>query len=214
MIVLICSEKGGSGKTTLATNLAVASALRGKDTVLIDGDPQASATAWGDRRQRDAELFGPSVLAKTGNLNLLARDLAKRYDHVVIDAGGRDSTEMRSAMLAADVILIPCRPSQLDLDAVHRVEGYLADAVAMRPEPPLVAVVLSQVPTHPLNSETASARAYLDAESELAVLDTVVAERKAYRDAIIEGQSVIESDPKGKAADEIHALTAEVFDAS
>lgn len=210
MILLICSEKGGTGKTTLATNLAVAAAHAGRDVLLIDADAQASATRWADRR-RDAEITPPvGSVAKTGKLHRDVRDLAQRYDDLIIDAGGRDSVEMRSAMLVADRILVPLRPSQYDIETLPHLAELIAEAGSMREDDPEAVVVLSQVPTHHLVREADDAREALEGLDGIEMSELAVAGRKAYRDAAIEGRGVVELGDE-KATYEINRIYRTYF---
>ena len=107
MIILIGGEKGGTGKTTIATNLAAMRALAGRDVLLIDTDPQGSANYW--VQSRDEEKITPRVacIQKFGKgLPAEVKDLAHRYQDIIIDAGGRDSVELRSALVSEAFVRI------------------------------------------------------------------------------------------------------------
>ena len=115
MIVLVGGEKGGVGKTTLAVNLAAMRARAGHDVLLVDADKQASANLWASIR--DQEKVDPPVrcVQKRGKgLAADVRDLATRYEDIVIDAGGQDSVELRAAMTIADLAIFPIQPSLFD----------------------------------------------------------------------------------------------------
>lgn len=115
---LIGHTKGGVGKTTVATNLAVLFALRGKRVCLVDADEQLHSNRFCARRMRQDRTrprVDCHVLA--GGLHDRLRALRGRYDHVIVDAGGADSEELRSAARTVDVMLCPFSPSQNDLDA-------------------------------------------------------------------------------------------------
>ena len=116
MIVLIGGEKGGTGKSTLATNLAVCLAHRGRDVLLLDCDPQRSSASWVGVRSANAP-DAPKIhcMEKLGDVLDAVRDVSARYADVIIDAGGRDSRELRSAMLVADTMYVPIKASQFDL---------------------------------------------------------------------------------------------------
>ncbi len=212
MIVLIGSEKGGTGKTTIACNLAVALAVAGRDVVLVDADPQASAARWAERRaEQQPERPPVHCVQRTGNVYKTVVDLAGRYDEVIIDAGGRDSHELRSAMLAAHRVLVPARPSQLDLEAALHVDELAQAAGASRTDGgPALTAVLSQCPTHHMNSETEAARGYLEQFTSMRLAASRISERKAFRDAITAGLGVVEMDNRA-AVDEIQALVSEIY---
>lgn len=116
MIILIGGEKGGTGKTTLVTNLAAMRAINGRDVLIIDTDPQGSANYWA--QSRDDEQIKPRVacIQKFGKgLPNEVKDLEHRYQDIIIDAGGRDSVELRSASVATQKVYIPIQPSQFDI---------------------------------------------------------------------------------------------------
>jgi len=138
------------------------------------------------------------------------RDLSKRYDHVIIDAGGRDSKELRSAMLCANKLYIPIKASQFDLWTVDRMNTIVNEARAFN-ELLEAYVVISMAPTNPQINETADARSMLDSFEYLKLSPTIIRERKAYRDAILKGQGVLEGDNL-KAKIEIEELAKEILD--
>lgn len=212
IIVLVGHSKGGVGKSTLATNLAVLAALQGADVLLVDADVgQASSAGWA--ALRDSEGLAPRIpsVQKSGNLIADVRDLAGRYDHVVVDAGGRDSTEIRSALMVADRLVMPLLPSQFDLWASDEMGRTLEEANAMRENTITALAVINRSPTHPLVKEASEARAYL---SDLGVklLPRALSDRRAYRRAVTEGKGVVEVKPRdASACNEVHALYDEVF---
>ena len=127
MIILIGSQKGGAGKSTLAVNLAAKFAQNGADVVLVDADRQATAANWCADR---ADTNAPTVhcIQKYDDVRATLRDLANRYEVVVVDAAGRDSKELRTAMLAANVLIVPVRPSQPDLDTLGTMSEIIDQA--------------------------------------------------------------------------------------
>lgn len=200
MIVLIGSRKGGSGKSTLATCLAVELAKLG-DTLLIDADVQSTAATWaGDREEAGHKPAIPCV-QKLGNIRGAVIDLAKRYPFVVVDAAGRDSQELRTAMTCADLLITPFRPSQADLDTAHGLAEIIEQAKDFNPDL-VVRALLTMCPTHPQNPEIQDAREYLGSIEALTLLDCQVHDRKAYRDALSLGRGVTEH-TDDKAREEI-----------
>lgn len=208
MILLVGSQKGGTGKSTLAVNLAVAHAAAGRDVMLVDADAQRSASRWHADRT-DAGL-APAIacVEKLGNLAETLRDLGERYEVVIVDVAGHDSKEMRTGMVAADQLLVVVRPSQLDLDTLAHMSEVVEQARDFNPELD-ARVLLNQVPTNIFGSERGDAGEYLADFAGLSPLQTTVHERKAYRDVIGEGRGVVESDNR-KARNEILELVAEL----
>ena len=122
MILVIGNEKGGCSKSTLAVNLALLGIFEGVDTLLVDADQQSSCNQFSMKRDEIGVEPRIQVIMKQGrNLHRELGDLQARYQRIIIDTGGRDSPELRSSLLIADRILIPCRPSQMDLWATDKV---------------------------------------------------------------------------------------------
>jgi chromosome partitioning protein len=229
MILLVGIEKGGAGKSTLATNFAVALAQKG-DCVLLDTDfPQHTGAKWAAVREHARKLDPPDrspglaqalrrltslapvqVFQRAGDIHDAVKDLACRYDHVVIDAGGRDSPELRSAMLACDVLVSPIPPSQADLWTVKNANEIVRNARALNRR--LRAYwVLNRVSTNPRVHEAEDAQELLRRDgAALDITRAIVCDRKSYRDVVAEGLSVLEWDDR-KAAGEFENLIQEVL---
>lgn len=212
MIFLIGGEKGGTGKTTLATNLAAMRALTGRDVLLIDTDPQGSANYWA--QSRDEENITPRVacVQKFGKgLAAEVKDLATRYQDIIIDAGGRDSIELRSALVAAEKAYIPIQPSQFDIWTLDQMDTLVETAKGFNPNLKAT-VVISRSSTNPSVHESDDTGKLLDDFDNLSLSGVIIRDRIAYRKAAKDGQAVVELKPKDpKAVDEMETLYNEVF---
>ncbi len=211
-IILIGGETGGTGKTTLAVNLAALRALQGRDVLLIDTDIQASASYWAQSRDEAGTQPRVACIQKFGKgLQTEVRDLAKRYQDLIIDAGGRDSLELRAALVIAERVYIPIQPSQFDIWTLGRMDDLVKTAQGFNPE--LQArVIISRASTNPSVNEVAEARNLLADFEHVQLSSVVIRDRIAYRKAARDGLSVEELKPADpKAVEEIQALFQEVF---
>lgn len=207
MIILIANIKGGCGKSTLTTNLASLLATLNKDVIIVDADRQATSSNWALDRQ---ETEKPKVhhVQVFDNIRDTILDLGKRYQYVLVDAGGRDSRELRTGMTAADILLIPFRPSQPDLDVLPSLVEIIKISKDYNPELKIKAV-LSLAPTNPSGKEIVEAADYLADYQDVTVLNTIIRDRKIYRDAMSLGFGVTEMNNE-KASEEIKQLWEEI----
>lgn len=210
MILLVGAEKGGVGKSTIATNLAVHLASEGIDVVLLDTDTQATCARFVERRYETAATPELHCVQRTGDVAPALRDLSTRYQVVIVDAGGRDSKELRTAAAVADLLLTPVRASQADLETLPKVNELIGLARGFNPNLQAYAV-LSMAPTNPMIREVDDARKLLADLDQIQLADTVIRDRKAYRDALLAGRGVVEMD-NGQAKAEIQLLAQEFFE--
>lgn len=212
MIILIGGEKGGTGKTTIATNMAAMRALSGRDVLLIDTDPQGSANYWA--QSRDEENITPRVacVQKFGKgLPKEVQDLSSRYQDIIIDAGGRDSVELRSALVVTQRLFVPIQPSQFDIWTLNQMEELVETAKAFNPD--LIAkVIISRASTNPSVHESDDTAKLLNDFDNLDLSGAIVRDRIAYRKAAKDGLAITELKPKDqKAVTEMEILYKEVF---
>ncbi|KWT75292.1 MULTISPECIES: ParA family partition ATPase [unclassified Variovorax] len=208
MIIALLNQKGGVGKTTLATHLAGELALLGKNVLLLDADPQGSALDWTQRRSQGGlpRLFGAVGLARE-TLHQEAPELARRADHVVIDGPPRIAALARSALLAADLVLIPVQPSPYDVWASAEMVALIREAQVFRPALRAAFVINRRVSTTVIGREARGALA----DQPLPALPAEVRQRIAFADSVAAGRLVREIDDDSPAAREIAALAAEVL---
>lgn len=210
MILLVGAEKGGVGKSTIASNLAVHLAVQGIDVVLLDTDSQSTCARFVERRNEAGLAPSVQCLQRTGDVAAALRDLATRYQVVIVDAGGRDSRELRSAATVASLMLTPIRASQADLETLPKVNELVGLARGFNPSLQAFAV-LSMAPSNPLIREVEEARELLAEFDQLQLAQTVIRDRKAYRDALLAGRGVVEMD-NSQARAEIQLLVQEFFE--
>lgn len=199
-IICVANRKGGVGKTTLATNLAVALNTKGK-SILIDADEQQSAFKWANQRE-DIECI-------TVHSDLLEKleKLDKEYEYILIDVAGRDSTIFREALLVSDTLIVPTQPSLLDLEVLDYMQEKIT--TAKKTNENLKAYVLinrAAVRT----TELKDAIEFIAEFDQFKLLKTVLFERKQFRDAIVESKSVTEMNAS-KAKDELNQLIIELL---
>lgn len=207
-IVMIGGEKGGTGKSTTATNLAVHLKLEGVDVMLMDADKQGTSYKFIDRRDK-TDLPKIPCVQKLGNIYNTALDLSKRCEVLIIDAGGRDSPELRSGMVAADVIYVPIKASVADLETLPTVDELVTTARAMNPELQAYAL-LCLAPSNPLINEVEEAQQLLENFPNLKLSGCIIRDRKVFRDALLEGKGAVEMN-NGVAKAEIQLLAQEIF---
>lgn len=192
-IILFGSQKGGTGKSTLATNTAAYLALNGKDVILVDADKQRTSTTWGqDRESCDRIKIKVSPILAEGNIRAPLLSLKEKYEYVIVDCAGRDSMELRTGMTAADVMISPLRPSQFDLDTLPHLLQIFEEALIINPSLRAF-LVINQAPTNPFISEALAAENVLKEYKEFNLVDAVIYDRKIYRDCASEGLSIFES---------------------
>lgn len=212
MIVLIGGEKGGTGKTTLSIHLAAIRTAAGREVLLVDTDRQGSASAWCAVRDEEGRAPRVACVQKFGRtLGADIRALAPKYDDIVIDAGGRDSVELRAGMTVADLLYIPIQASQFDVWTLEQMNELVGQASAIN-ERLRAFAVLNRASSNPAVREAEDARAALADYESLAVAGSVIRDRIAFRKAAREGATVGElAEKDAKAIAEIGGLYQEIF---
>lgn len=215
MILVIGGIKGGTGKTTLATNLAVLSSFNGKNVLLVDADEQESATDWAQQREEriksncsiKTNTFVPPfpTIQLTGKfifeqINRLKRD----YDTVVVDTGGRDTTSQRSSLVGADFFIIPFKPRSLDVWTIDSVINLIREVRSLNPNLKVI-VCVNQADAR--GSDNEDVIDVLREIEEFECATTTIGHRKAFANAASVGMGVSELPNRDiKAYDEIYSL--------
>lgn len=196
-VIVLASQKGGAGKTTLAAHLAVAAEAAGDGpVVLIDTDPQGSLSAWWNARKAETPVLAPTTIAELPEKLLLLS--AAGYQVAVIDTPPAITDAIRAVVMTADVVIIPTRPSPHDLRAV----GSTVSLVQAAGKPFAFAVTQAK----PNTRLTVQAMAALSEHGTVA--PAIVHDRVDYAGSMIDGRTVQEIDGKGRSAEEMSGLWA------
>ena len=204
MILAIGNVKGGVGKTTLAVNLVIALSRQKRDVLLIDGDEQGTAMAFTDLRsaQKDGKPGYTAVALHGKAIRDQTRQLAPKYNDIVIDVGGRDTGSLRAALTVAETVIIPVQPRSFDVWGVDQTAELVRDARQIN-EQLRALVVLNNADSQGKDND-AAAEALRGVEGiELAPFKIV--RRKAFPNAAASGLSVLEYDDP-KAISELNSL--------
>lgn len=198
MIVMIAGVKGGTGKTTIATNLAVMRAATGKKLLLVDADEQKSTTIWANQR----DVLGIETNWTTvgfGGKALRSQVLRMKedYDDVIIDVGGRETTSLRAALSIADVCVVPFKPRSLDIWTLGDVKSVINE---MKPANPSLKVFAFINQADPKGSDNEGSLSILEECEEIKCIQQTVGTRKAFANAASDGLGVVELKSQDKKA--------------
>lgn len=204
-VIAVLNQKGGAGKTTIATHLARALQLRGHDVLLVDSDPQGSSRDWAAVKE-DSPVPVVGIDRPT-----IARDLKNLADkeYVVIDGAPQAADLAVSAIKAADMVLIPVQPSPYDIWATNDLVDLIKQRQEITDGTLRAAFVVSRAITGTnIGQDIVSAlQAY-----ELPVLEAAIMQRVKYPESAAIGSTVLDVDPHSKAAIEIQTLTDQVLE--
>lgn len=210
MILVLGGEKGGSGKSCLAQNLTVWLQKKGYDVLLVDADPQGTSVDWSRERELNTKLADIQVETANGDIRKTLIDRSKRYEMIVVDAGGADSVALRSALTVATHALLPFRPKRRDLKTLAHVEGMITLAKSVNHE--LIArAVITQAPSLPSQVQRILESKDACASYGLEPLQAFTTARNVYDDADEDGSSVLEVGTDARAIEEIERIAVELW---
>lgn len=204
MIISVLNQKGGVGKTTLAVHISAALARQGERVLLIDADPQGSARDWSASRSADP-LFHVVGLPKA-NLHKEVSAHAENYDHIVIDGPPRVNELARSAIMAAERIVIPVQPSPYDVWAAEEIVTLIREALAFKEDIQSAFAINRKIVNTAIGRDVKEALAGFG----LPVFETAVCQRVAFAESAANGSTVLEADPDSLASREVNALAQEI----
>ena len=210
-MILVGGEKGGSGKSCIAQNLAVYFARDKKSIVLmVDCDPQRTTSDWIQTRNTDPHLSSINCIQLYGKIRNDLLSLNQHYDYVIVDCGGQDNLALRAAMSVADHVVIPLRPKRRDLKTVPHMEDMLSTCKMVNPKM-LASFIITQCPSLPSQAKRILEAKEVCSSFGINVLQAVTYNRNVYDDSEERGSSVLEIDPEGKAAAEMIAIAEELM---
>ena len=217
--IAVANQKGGCGKTTTCMNLAGGLAAAGVRVLVVDADPQGSATEWRNRFEESRLNFDVIAMSTSSihkELPKVIRNSA--YEVAIVDCPPGTETKgfgtvTRSALLGADFVIIPSRPTPIDFLATSIMLPVLTDVATIKPEQKVFLLLNAKHSNNRLGrgAKEGAVSMFTDQGIEIAVLDTEIHDRTAFAEAPASGQTVIEFAPSSKAAEEILSLTKEVI---
>ncbi len=229
MILTIANSKGGSGKSTIALNLAIALGLDKKDVLVIDTDEQRSIEKFSNIRSTMLEQLNNNIesakqyqsnftcISRNGNaLSDTIKQMAKKYEIVIIDTKASISTEQRKSMLLSDYVLIPTTASQIDVSELLMMFEYISDIKDFNPNLK-VFIVLNRISPNPfLSNESLELKQFIDEFKsdnkldDIHILDSIIHDRIDYKRSITKGLGVCELDLNNKCHIEFSNLLNEL----
>lgn len=203
-VIAVLNQKGGSGKTTIATHLARALQMDGLDVLLVDSDPQGSARDWAAVREEQPLTV---VGIDRPTIDRDVKNVARKVDYVVIDGAPQAADLAVSAIKAADFILIPVQPSPYDIWATSDLVDLVKQRIELTDGKLQAAFVVSRaIKGTRIGSEVVEAlKGY-----ELPILDARITQRVSYPVTAAAGRTVMDVEPEGDAAAEVRGLVAEI----
>lgn len=210
MILSVGGIKGGSGKTTLAINIAVYLSSKNKKVLLVDGDEQKSATSWAVKREQERNDENLTTIHLTGSSILSeVKKLSKNYDETIIDVGGRNNASLRASLVVCNTFLTPLRPRSLDIWTLQELEDLLNEAKATGSKFRTLSI-LNQA--DPVGKDNQDAMKVLSDYHSIETVEFPIIQRKIFSNSINDGLGVYEYSPKDKKAEkELSELISKIY---
>ena len=210
-IIGIGGIKGGVGKTTIATNLVIDLSNKGHKVLLVDADEQESSTTFTRFRkeEEDIETTYTATQLKDRSIKTELPELAKSFDYVVLDVGGRDTSSLRNTMVIADILLLPFAPRSLDVWTAPTMQELVENAQDYNEKLKALAFINKADPSGTFNEETVE---LLENIERLTYIDTPIGNRKAFAYATNAFKSVVEMNEDKKAVNEMQSLYTRVLE--
>ena len=211
MILTVGGIKGGSGKTTIATSIAIIRASQNKDVLLVDADDQETASDFSMLRKETAGNFPSYTCIKLSGSSVRTEviSLSKKYDDIIIDTGGRDTSSQRAALTVSNQLLVPFVPRSFDVWTLEKVSNLVTEIQTVNPGLKACAFINRGDPKGQDNLETAE---LLKESPSLEFLDMVIGNRKAFGNAASKGVCVTELKPfDERAVEEVNRLYRYLF---
>ena len=212
MITVVGGTKGGSGKSTVATNLAVMLAAAGRDVLLVDADDQETSSDFtAMRNETRPGGAGYTCVAITGRAVMTeVKRLAPKYQEIIVDTGGRDTVSQRAALAICNTYLVPFAPRSFDVWTLDKVAELIEEARALNPDLRALAFINRADAQGKDNAEAAE---LLASKPALEFIPTAIGNRKAFANAASQGLAVVELRPHDiKANEEMGKLLGYLFD--
>lgn len=210
-ITVVGSTKGGTGKSTLSSNLSVLSCSDGYETLLVDTDRNNSVSLWSGLRGENAvKPRIPTVRLYDKAPLYELPDFRQKYQRVFVDCAGHDSVEFRSALIRADIFLLVLKPSQFDLWSLENILPLLEEVSSIHNPNLKSYVVLNQASTHHADDLMGKSYDFMQEYRTICICKSAIKYRKSFQTCVEKGLSVSESSDK-KAISEINALYKELY---
>ncbi|MGL4756038.1 MAG: ParA family partition ATPase [Aeromonadaceae bacterium] len=206
MIISLLNQKGGVGKTTLSVNIAAGLAAKGARVLLLDVDPQGSSLDWAAAREGESSF--PVLGLPRATLHKEIGKFTRDYDHIIIDGPPRVTDLARSAIMAADLVLIPVQPSPYDVWAAQEVVSLIHEAKVYKESLKSAFVINRKIVNTAIGRDVGEALATYETH----ILRASVSQRVIFAEAAAVGKAVFELEPDSAAAKEIGILINEIME--